>query len=137
MSKNIKFTTDLSLFKPENHKGVRWLNNEDYHYMNDFWNISLDTWNEAKEKDVTYCAIIEEGKIISVAAVWKYSEDKWEVAAVNTREGFENRGFGKKVVSFVTEYILSCNKIPTLTTGEKNTVMQKVAEKVGFITLQE
>ncbi len=62
--------------------------------------MSLETWNGAKKEGFTYCAIIEDNKIISLAAVWKYSQNKWEVAAVNTRKGFENRGLAKNVKEF-------------------------------------
>jgi hypothetical protein len=85
-----------------------------------------------EEDGYTYCAVIEDEKIIAVAAVWKYSSGQWEAAAVNTRAGFENRGLAKQVVSFVTSYILSQDKIPTLTTGEDNIPMRKVAEAIGY-----
>lgn len=132
MGNNIKYTINSSLFKPVDFGQVRWLLADDFHYMHEFWNMSLQDWNEAKEEGYTYCAFIEDEKIVSLAAVWKYSKEKWEVAAVNTRKNYENLGLAKKVVSFVTNYILSNNKIPTLTTDKDNIAMQKVAEKVGF-----
>jgi hypothetical protein len=40
--------------------------------------------------------------------------------------------FSCKKHSFVTDYILSQNKIPILTTREDNIPMRKVAERIGF-----
>jgi hypothetical protein len=44
--------------------------------MKEFWNMNQDDWNKARELGYTYCAIIVENRIASVAAVWKYSEEK-------------------------------------------------------------
>ncbi|MDF2543697.1 MAG: acetyltransferase [Herbinix sp.] len=132
MRNYVKYTVQLSDFKPVSFKKVRWLNDDDYHYMNELWDMSYETWNEARNDGFTYCAVLEDNKIISVAAVWRYSQDKWEVAAVNTRENFENRGLAKMTVSCVADYILNQNRIPTLTTGEDNIPMRRVAEAVGF-----
>lgn len=132
MGKYAKYEIQLEYFMPVNCNKVRWLNEDDFHYMNEFCNMNIETWNGAKKEGYTYCAIIEDDKIISLAAVWKYSTDKWETAAVNTRKNHENRGLAKQVVSFITDYILSQNKIPTLTTGENNIPMRKVAETIGF-----
>lgn len=132
MNKFAKYEIGPSEFSPVNYDNVRWLSQDDFRYMYEFCNMSLETWNGAKEAGYTYCAVIEDDKTISIAAVWKYSPDKWEAAAVNTRKGYENMGFAKQVVSFVTDYILSQNKIPTLTTCENNIPMRRVAEKLGF-----
>lgn len=132
VGKYIKYDIQLANFKPVFSGKVRWLGEDDFRYMNEFWNMSLETWNGAKEAGYTYCSIIEDDKIVSVAAFWKYSQDRWEAAAVNTRNGFENRGLAKQVVSFVTNYILIQNKIPTLTTREDNIPMRKIAEALGF-----
>lgn len=132
MNKDVKFDMRPSEFKPVACERVRWLADADFSYMNEFWNMDLETWNGAKEAGFTYCAIIEDNKILSVAAVWKYSEKKWEAAAVNTRKGYENRGLAKQVVSFVTAYILKQEKTPTLTTGEGNEAMRSVAVSLGY-----
>jgi RimJ/RimL family protein N-acetyltransferase len=132
MAKLAKYEIQLTDFKPVNHDNVRWLKDQDFHYMNEFWNMDIETWNGAKKEGYTYCAVIEDDKIISLAAVWKYSQDKWEAAAVNTRKNYENKGLAKQAVSFVTDYIFKGNKIPTLTTGEDNIPMRKVAETIGY-----
>ncbi|SFQ35841.1 hypothetical protein [Caldicoprobacter faecalis] len=63
MAKYVKYEMQPVEFKPVNYSQVRWLNQDDFHYMNEFFNMSIETWNEAKEQGYTYCAIIEEAKI--------------------------------------------------------------------------
>jgi RimJ/RimL family protein N-acetyltransferase len=132
MAKHAKYEIQLADFTPVAYDNVRWLNEDDFHYMNEFCNMDIETWSGGKKEGFTYCAVIEDDKIVSLAAVWKYSQDKWETAAANTRKNYENRGLAKRVVSFSTDYIFKQNKIPTLTTGEDNIPMRKVAESIGF-----
>jgi len=79
------------------------------------------------------CYVIwEDGKIVARAAVWKYSETAWEVAAVSTLPGYRKRGYGAMVVSHLTAIILTNGKVATCTTGDTNTAMRGLAKKVGF-----
>src|SRR5262245_18130242 len=50
------------------------------------WSLPLtrDDWRQFQEDGYRYAAIIEEGRIVSLAAAWRYSENAWEVAAVST-----------------------------------------------------
>lgn len=128
-----KYIMTKENFRPFLLEGIRWLVLEgDFELMKEFWNMNQDDWNKARELGYTYCAIIVENRIASVAAVWKYSEEKWEVAAVNTRAEFLNRGFAKRVVSFATEYVIANNKTPTISTDANNMAMRKVAESIGY-----
>lgn len=132
MGKYIRYVMRQQDFRPVNFERVRWLNEKDYPCMRELYGMSMDEWNNARQDGYTYCAVLEEGKIITIAACWKYSEDKWEVAVVATRNGYENRGLAKQAVSFVADYILSRRKTPTLTTRTDNGRMRKAAEATGF-----
>lgn len=128
----VKYELKKKDFRPVAFERVRWLEDKDYHYMRDYAKFSRELWNSAKKEGYTYCAVIEEEKIIAMAAVWKYSEDKWEAAAVSTRKGYENKGLCKQAVSFVSDHILSEGKTATLTTAQDNLPMRKVAEALGY-----
>ena len=121
-----------------NCSSVRWLDRDaDFELAREFWlalqqELTYPEWVEAHVLGYTYAAIVEEGKVISCAAVWRYSEQAWEVAAVVTRDGYRRRGYAKQVVAFVTAYILRNGRLATCTTHDDNTAMIATAKSVGF-----
>ncbi len=128
---------DPKTFRPVDHSGVRWLDTErDYPLAAEFWpreiGLSLQDWQDARNQGYRYCAIVEGGRIVSLGAVWKYSRDRWEVAAIRTAPEFRGRGYAKRIVSFVTEHILASGRVPTCTVSAENVAMIRVVESVGF-----
>src|ERR671922_2897195 len=116
---------------------VRWLDwDTDYSLAQSMWPESLpltqEIWQQARREKYTYCAVIEGNQIQSMAAVWKYSDTAWEVAAVGTRPAMRRRGYAKAVVSFVTAYILDAGRLATCSTASDNIAMQRTAESIGF-----
>jgi predicted GNAT family acetyltransferase len=116
---------------------VRWLDWDlDFSLAQAMWPEALPltraTWDEARALGYRYCGAIEQGYIRAIAAVWRYSEMAWEVAAVRTLPEARRQGYAKAVVSFVTAHILDAGKRATCTTGEDNLAMQRTAESVGF-----
>lgn len=81
-----------------------------------------------------------------MAAVWKYCDTAWEAAAVGTRPAtrtrhargasVRRRGFGKAVVSFVTNTILEAGRLATCSTSGDNIAMQRTAAAVGFYVVR-
>ncbi len=67
-----------------------------------------------------------------MAAVWRYSEPAWEVAAVWTRPEARHQGYATAAVSFVTAYILEEGRRATCLTDAGNILMKRTAENVGF-----
>lgn len=51
MGKHAKYEIQFEDFKPVNFDKVRWLKEEDFHYMNEFCGMILETWNSAKKRD--------------------------------------------------------------------------------------
>ena len=76
--------------------------------------------------------MVEHRQLQAMAAVWRYSEDAWEVASVYTRPEVRGHGYAHAVVSFVTAAILSAGKRATCSAASGNPAMQRVAECVGF-----
>jgi len=116
---------------------VRWLDVEqDYELARAIWfqPLSLESWQDFQVQGYRYCAAIEEGRIVSLAAAWRYSEAAWEAAAVHTVSEARRRGYGKSVVSFVTGHILEAGRVATCLTAAENLPMQRTAMSVGFYT---
>lgn len=134
----VRFTCSQKDFIPVACHPVRWLDLEsDYKLAEAYWGaygqaLSDDQWQKAHGFGYQYAAILEAGRIVSSAGVWRFSEDCWEVAAVSTLEDFRRRGYARQAVAFVTRYILEAGKLATCSTGEANSAMIATAKSVGF-----
>jgi len=123
--------------------GVRWLDCEaDYRLAKQYWgrhqlDLPYSMWRGAHESGYQYAAIIKKGNIVSCAAVWQFSNEAWEVAAVTTWELYRRHGYAKKVVSFLTRHILMMGRIATTSTQDDNTAMIATAKSVGFRMIRE
>ena len=89
-SPHVRYECTPQTFRANTRAPVRWLDwDRDYVLAQAMWPdtspLTLATWREACEQGYCYCAAIERGGIQSIAAVWRYSETAWEVAAVRTR----------------------------------------------------
>ena len=132
------FQCTSETFRPCPAENVRWLGTwEEYipvareagYEQSPF---SRAEWDEAGAEGFCYCAAIEGGRIVAMAAVWTRSEDEWEVAAVGTPPPQRRRGHGKAVVSFVTAHILQAGRVVTCSTRPDNAAMIATLESVGF-----
>jgi predicted GNAT family acetyltransferase len=137
-----KMVCSREAFRPRLAASVRWLDWEsDSDLARDLWSSGGSTysdeewetlWSEARAEGYRYCAVIEDDKIVSRAAVWRYSDEAWEVAAVYTVPSFRQRGYGKSVVSFATAHILEAGRVATCHTSIDNPAMIRTAETTGF-----
>jgi RimJ/RimL family protein N-acetyltransferase len=138
----VHYECTRATFRPSTAHRVRWLDWEcDYDLASTIWPeespLARETWQEAREMGYRYCGIAARcpaggERLLAIAAVWRYSEMAWEVAAVRTQPDARRRGYSKAVVSFVTAHILDKDRRATCTTGADNTAMQRTAESVGF-----
>jgi GNAT superfamily N-acetyltransferase len=133
----VALTCTWETFCPHDDPRVRWLDWEaDFALAQSMWPpespLTLAVWNEARTLGYRYCALIEAQQAVALAAVWRYSDDAWEAAAVRTRPEFRRRGYGRAVVSFVTAHILAAGRVATCHTGADNAAMIGTAERVGF-----
>jgi ribosomal protein S18 acetylase RimI-like enzyme len=135
----ILFCTEET-FRPFHMDCVRWWSWsewEDYYRMTDgMWPSSSphtrEDWEHARREGYTYCAAIVDGRNVATAAVWRRSDDEWEVAAVGTAPGFRRRGYGKAVVSFITDHIIAHGRTATIGARPGNVAMLETARSVGF-----
>jgi predicted GNAT family acetyltransferase len=139
----IHFSCTVKTFIPSPVDGVRWLEQAvDYPLAEAYWRelgqtLTRKTWDMAHQFGYTYAGIQAFGRLISCAAVWRYSPQCWEVAAVSTMPGYRRQGYAKRVVSFITEYILSSGKVVTCSTDDDNQAMIATAKSVGFQVVPE
>ena len=93
---------------------------------------TIEDWLQAQAGGYQYCVTYLDGIAAASGAVWKYSEDAWEVAAIGTPEVNRRKGLARSVVCFVTKYVLEQNRKATLTTHINNVGMRALAESVGY-----
>ena len=134
----MNFACTAQTFRPVDNSGVFWLDiYGDYEIVRAYWHahglsLSRAMWEQAHRWGYHYAVITIEGEIISCAAVGRFSNDVWAVAAVGTLSGFRRRGHSKAVVSFVTRHILDAGRVAVIETGDDNEAMAATARSVGF-----
>jgi RimJ/RimL family protein N-acetyltransferase len=134
----VKLSCTKETFIPSDLNQVQWLQKESgYEIAQWYWQqllspLSYNTWLSAYEYNFQYAVIMKAGKPVSCAGVWRFSESAWEVIAVSTLPPHQHQGYAKKVVSFITDYILGMSRLATCTTDEANTAMIATATSVGF-----
>jgi predicted GNAT family acetyltransferase len=139
----IHFSCRPKNFIPTAGGGVRWLDQDaDFVLAQAYWRelgqtLTRKTWETAHQFGYTYAGLLAGSRIVSCAAVWRYSPQCWEVAAVSTLPDFRRQGYAKRVVSFITEYILSSGKLATCGTDDDNLAMIATALSVGFQVVPE
>ena len=117
---------------------IRWLDKSELSLFNEHLtlcgqrNLTESEWDEVCEEGTVYCCYFVDGIPVARACVEKYSADKWEVSDVRTAQPYRNKGYAYLLCRFVTDYILSSGRTPTIRTEEDNLSMQKVIYRLGF-----
>lgn len=131
-------------FRPYRLEGLRWWRADEWEAARDahegmwppredhwtFW--SEEEWHELYSEGLRYCSPLENGRAVATAGLWPRTDEAWEVIAVTTAPGLRNRGYGKAVVSFVTQEILHAGRDATLTFRKANTPMHRIAAALGY-----
>ena len=134
----VYFTCTPQDFIPIPTPGVRWLSpQQDYPLAKAYWaalnqKLAESTWLKAHEFGYQYAAILAEGQVLSCAAIWRFSDTAWEIAAVGTLPGQRRRGHSRQVVAFLTAYTLEAGRTATCSTADENAAMIATAKSVGF-----
>lgn len=122
---------------------VRWLNEseQDFRALASFWPedspLTPDLLRQFQADGYQYCVAGIDDEPASVGAVWRYSDDQWEVAAIATKPAYRRLGLATAVVCHLTRHILSQGKRATLSTALDNIAMRAVAEQIGFEQLPD
>jgi hypothetical protein len=117
---------------------VRWLDPlHQYDLACAYWqqfqiDLPLETWLKAHDYGYQYAAHFEDGQILSLAALWRFSERVWEVAAFSTLAARQPYTWTKAVASFVTSHTLQSGRWATFSANDDNNVMIATAQSLGF-----
>jgi hypothetical protein len=133
---SLECTSDT--FAPTPHPQVRWLDREsDFALVREMWEakgipVTRADWDDWHRQGYRYGGIVEDQRLASVAAAWAYSPTAWELAAVQTREGYRSQGRAKAVCAFVTAYVLASGRKATCCARTDNSAMLRVATSLGY-----
>jgi len=133
----LRFTCNKATFVAHECAAVRWLDwDADFEMAQPFWPTGIpfdrQDWEEARRAGYRYCAVVEGNRIVAMAAVYRFSDEAWMLAAVRTAESHRCRGLGRQVSTFVTGHILNSGRLATCETRADNIPMIRTAESVGF-----
>lgn len=122
---------------------ISWLDvSTDYPAAREYWAafdqpLTFSTWETAHQFGYQYAAILRDGNILSCAAVWKFSDDTWEIAAVSTLPEHRQKGYSKQVITFLTMYTLEQGRKSVCSTNDDNAAMIATIKSVGYEELPE
>ena len=117
---------------------IKWLERDDSDIFNNHLElcgqakINKAMWDKMYDEETRYAGLFIEGKMIARACVEKYSDLYWEVGDVRVAQAYRNQGYAHEIGTFVMNYIVSQQKVPTMRTEEDNIKMRKVIEDLGF-----
>ena len=136
---NVRYKCTKDTFRPSINHPVRWLDwEQDFELVQKRWKkleprAFRKMWQSAPQEGYQFCAIVDGEKLVAVAAVLRYSEEAWMLAAVSVDDPADRRqGYAKSVCSFVTAAILDAGRTATCITRADNIPMQRTAESIGF-----
>ena len=134
----VRFVCTPETFAKVDYSRVRWLDMDaDYPLMREAWEVrglapAREDCLSWRDQGYEYCALVEDERILAIAAAWRRSPTAWELAAVWTREEARGRGYAKAVCSCATAYILANGRIATCSTRSRNLPMIRVAKSLGY-----
>ena len=138
----------LNIFIPQDDLEIRWIKlSEDLHAIHLFFkdrqpdvvfneDEMYASYKKWQDNGCIYCAMFAGKRIVAMAAVEKYSPDKWETADVRVLPSERGRGYAKQICYFVTKFILDSGCVATCRTEEDNIPMQKVIAALGFVACE-
>jgi RimJ/RimL family protein N-acetyltransferase len=130
--------TKENLIAPAVAQPVRWITDDDIEALAEPFDSRQDQlwspkdWAELRDQGYLYAGHFRDKRLCSVAGVWKWEEDVWEVIGVATKDEYKRLGLAKAVVHFVAGYILDSGRIATYTPEKHNIASIRTALSVGF-----
>lgn len=139
----IYFLQNTNMLINTSDTNIRWLTESDLGIFNEHLilcgqkQVSSETWQKIIDEQTQYCCLFLDKKPIVRAAVERLSNFAWEYADVKVVKELRSKGYGKKIVSFVSWFILSQSKTTTCRTTDDNIAMQKVMLSLGYKKVQD
>jgi len=140
---DVKFATFVcrkEAFRPYRIDGLRWWAADEWEAAykahegmwpdSTFW--SREEWDKLYSQGYRYCAALKNGRAVTTAGLLPRTNEEWEVIAVGSAPGFRRQGYGKGIVSFVTETILNAGRDATIGFRKSNIPMRWIAVALGY-----
>ncbi len=130
-------------FRPHPADGLRWWRADEwkagYQAHEGMWPRDYDwtwwseeEWRKLHVEGYRYCDLLVDGKAVATAGLWPRGEHEWEVIAVGTAPAHHGKGYGKAVVSCVTQEIVGAGKVAALSYHQENAAMRRIADALGY-----
>ena len=133
----MRMVCDRRAFRPAPIVSARWLDADgDYPAARAMWSGSMDLtkneWLGSWHQGYEYCGIFADAALVARAAVWRYSEQAWELASVAVLPAYRRRGMAKEVCSLATARILDAGRLAMCSTRVDNVAMRRTAMAIGY-----
>ena len=138
MGRLVHLCVTKELIQPADLWVVRWLTEDDAQaFAEPLWESgargwTLEEFRQLQSEGYSYCGILLNGRLCSMAGFWRRAPDVWEVIAVGTRSEYRRRGMARSVVCFIADYILQHVKVASYTSRKANTASIRTAQSIGF-----
>ena len=94
------------------------------------------TWGEKIDKvrqEIDSCALMRvDGKIVSIGTFKDSGNGLQRISNVYTKPEFRNKGYSRKVVTYLTEQVLKNGCLPCLYVDQHNPVSNHLYQKIGY-----
>ena len=77
------------------------------------------------------------GKVIGMSRYSGETKSFIDITTVYITPNYREKGFGKKLMEYTIDNIISANKIPVTQTSSLNLIARKTYESLGFIKLDD
>ena len=94
------------------------------------WNKTVD--KVAQQIDA-YALFRVEGKIVSIASCHGDNNGPSRISNVYTAPEYRNKGYSRRVVTYLTEQIIANGKVPCLHVDQHNPVSNHLYQKIGYV----
>ena len=94
------------------------------------------TWGEKIQRilqEIRYFALIRaDGKIVSIARVYECGNGLCRVSDVYTKPSYRNKGYARKLVTYLTEQIVASGDMACLHVDQHNPVSNHLYQTIGY-----
>ena len=81
----------------------------------------------------SYAILREDGKIVSVASGYDENNGLCRLANVYTKPEYRNKGYSRKVVTYLTEQAITSGNLPYLHVDQRNPVSNHLYSSIGYV----
>ena len=92
-----------------------------------------DVFNNTLKKIDSYALLRVDGKIVSIASGYDEDNGLCRIANVYTKPEYRNKGYSRKVVTWLTQHAINKGKLPFLHVDQHNPVSNHLYLNIGYV----